>query len=95
MTGEWNGFCVNELQVKIIKMSFVMAIKKGKHSLTLSDKEFQKKKNLHELNWNSEAGIDPKHEQLNNVPKKTEEWQNVDEGSKLPKNSMHNNVSEK
>jgi len=60
-----------------------MAIKKGKHLSTLSDKEFKKKKNLHKSNWNDEAGVDPQQDQLNNVPKKTEEWQNVDEKSKL------------
>ncbi|GAA4792799.1 hypothetical protein GCM10023231_21230 [Olivibacter ginsenosidimutans] len=61
----------------------MMAIKKGKHLSTLSNKEFQRKRNRRKANWSYEGGIDPQQDQLNEVPKNTEEWQNVDQASKL------------
>jgi|GEM_PF-1095033 len=73
-----------------------MAIKKGKHLSTLSDKEFKKDKNLKKANWSYEGGIDPQKDQLNEVPKRTENWQNVDDASKLgkPHKTAHSNATD-
>lgn len=64
-----------------------MAIRKEKRLSPLKDKKSKKKEDDRVPDLSYEAGIDAQKEQINTVPKKTEEWQNTDDESKLKKKS--------
>jgi len=64
-----------------------MAIRKEKRLSPLKDKKSKKKEDDHTPDLSYEAGVDAQKEQINTVPKKTEEWQNTDDENKLKKKS--------
>jgi len=54
-----------------------MAIRKEKRLSPLKDKASKKKEDDDKPDLSYEAGLDPQKNQLNEVPKNTEEWQNL------------------
>lgn len=54
-----------------------MAIRKEKRLSPLKDKASKKKADDHKPDLSNEGGADAQKEQLNEVPKNTEDWQNV------------------
>ncbi|WP_134090501.1 hypothetical protein [Olivibacter sp. XZL3] len=62
-----------------------MAIRKDKHLSPLKEKVSKKKEDEDKPDLSYEAGVDPQKNQINEVPKSTEDWQNADEDDELGK----------
>lgn len=68
-----------------IKYQDKMAIRKDKHLSPLKHKASKKKEEEDKPDLSYEAGVNPQKEQINDIPKNTENWQNTDERDKLGK----------
>lgn len=62
-----------------------MAIRKDKRLSPLKEKASKKREDEDKPDLSYEAGVDPQKNQINEVPKSTEDWQNAEKEDKLGK----------
>ncbi|MDM8175550.1 MULTISPECIES: hypothetical protein [Olivibacter] len=60
-----------------------MAIRKDKRLSPLKNKASKKREEEDKPDLSYEAGVDPQKDQINEVPKNTEDWQNANDEDKL------------